>query len=752
MRAGWIERDGAGVVELRPRACERAVRLAEALAPGARAEVVAAVGHAALAGDAIAAPVRLPDGSIPAELRLSGLATPPSPDLAERLQDIADFLAGELGRAEAERRRQVSDQAADTAWATLAAVIEAAPMSMALTDADQRLLAVSPLLIQSLGWEGRDVVGHTLYELGPQIFEHWRESYTAVLEGDERQPRRFPMRDKHGRPAWYEGHARAWKRADGSSGGLIIAWHDITDMMEALDRTARSEERLKLAMEISDMHVWEMDYQRQELIKVGAEDTFFDEPVTFEMLAADIYGNVDERDLPDVREAWRRHFREGAPYNPEYRVKRSDGQDVWTTCTLKLINDPKGRPLRLIGAMQNITARKRSEQQLMKAKEEAEAANRAKSTFLATMSHEIRTPLNGVLGMAQAMAADDLAPAQRARLDVIRQSGEALLAILNDVLDLSKIEAGKLDLEQAEFDIGEVAQGAHAAFDAVARSKGLAFALEIDERARGVYRGDPVRVRQILFNLVSNALKFTEKGEVAVRVGRTRRGLKLTVRDSGIGIDPDRLSKLFQKFEQADASTTRRFGGTGLGLSICRELAELMGGSISVKSRPGQGAAFSVTLPLARVRDSGPAEPAPTEAAPAEESPPLRILAAEDNPVNQLVLTTLLGQAGVQPHIVGTGRQAVEAWEVGDWDAILMDVQMPEMDGPTATGVIRRREAETGRARTPILALTANAMSHQEAEYLACGMDAVVAKPIQVERLFAALRQVLESASAARAA
>jgi PAS domain S-box-containing protein len=740
MRRGASDPHSAAVGILRPEAGARAIRLAEALAPGARAEILETTPADPSDATTLTAPVRVAGGSVVAVIRLSGLAHP-TPELAERLQDVADFLAGEREQS----RSREAEQAADAAWATLAAVIEAAPLSMALTDREQRVLAVSPVLIESLGWEGRDVVGQTLYELSPLIFERWRNSYTAVLDGEQRPSRRFPMRDRHGQPAWYEGHARAWKRADGTSGGLIIAWHDITSMVEALDRTGRSEDRLKLAMEISDMHVWEMDYRREELIKVGAEDTFFDGPVTFEMLAEDIYGNVDERDLARVREAWRRHFREGVPYYPEYRLKRKDGKEVWTACTLKLINDAKGRPLRLIGAMQNITARKQAEQQLLQAKEEAEAANQAKSTFLATMSHEIRTPLNGVLGMAQAMAADDLAPSQRMRLDVIRQSGEALLAILNDVLDLSKIEAGKLELEQAEFDIADLARGAHAAFEAVARSKGLSFSLQIDSAADGIYRGDPVRVRQILFNLVSNALKFTETGGVAVRVARNRRGLRLTVSDSGIGISPDRVGKLFQKFEQADTSTTRRFGGTGLGLSICRELTELMGGSISVESRPGQGAEFQVTLPLKRVRDARSVEPTAVEPGVAVDGPALRILAAEDNPVNQLVLSTLLSQAGVQPRIVDTGRQAVEAWEADDWDVILMDVQMPEMDGPEATMAIRRREAETGRPRTPILALTANAMSHQEAEYLACGMDAVIAKPIQVERLFEALRQALET-------
>ncbi|MDX9998454.1 MAG: ATP-binding protein [Phenylobacterium sp.] len=725
-----------------PEATARALRLAEALAPGARAELLASDPPAPTGDASLAAPVRRADGSVVAILRLTELPSPPDPSLAERLQDVADLLASAFGRVGA----VAAEPSADTARATMAAVIEAAPLSMALTDRDLRVLAVSPTLIESLGWHDREVVGESLFDLSPAVFERWRDTYRAVLGGEERASRRFPMRDLQGRPAWYEGHVRTWKRADGEAGGLIIAWHDITGMMEALERTARSEDRLKLAMEISEMHVWEMDYRRKELIKVGAEDTFFDAPVTFEMLAEDIYGNVDERDLMMVREAWRRHFREGAPYHPEYRLKRKDGQEVWTACTLKLINDDQGRPLRLIGAMQNITARKRAEKQLLQAKDEAEAANQAKSTFLATMSHEIRTPLNGVLGMAQAMAADTLAPDQRARLDVIRQSGESLLAILNDVLDLSKIEAGKLELEEVDFDLGGMVRDVLAAFEAVARGRGLPLALEVEPAAEGLYRGDPVRVRQILSNLVSNALKFTEEGSVAVRMDGGGQGVRLTVRDTGIGMPPDRLGRLFQKFEQAEASTTRRFGGTGLGLSICRELTELMGGAIKVDSQPGAGTEFQVFLPLPRLGEA-PSEAAPTapQAAPAD-GPPLRILAAEDNPVNQLVLTTLLEQAGLSPRVVDSGRKAVEAWETGDWDVILMDVQMPDMDGPEATRAIRAREAETRRPRTPILALTANAMSHQEAEYLASGMDAVIAKPIQVERLFEALRQALEAA------
>jgi signal transduction histidine kinase/ActR/RegA family two-component response regulator len=442
---------------------------------------------------------------------------------------------------------------------------------------------------------------------------------------------------------------------------------------------------------------------------------------------------------------------DGTPYRPEYRVIRADDKEIWTSGACRLVNDREGRPIRLIGAMQNITERKAAERALLQAKEDAETANRAKSTFLATMSHEIRTPLNGVLGMAQAMAADDLSPLQRDRLDVVRQSGETLLHILNDVLDLSKIEAGKLELEEAEFDISDLARGAHAAFTAIANKKGLSFDLAVEAEARGVYVGDSTRVRQILYNLVSNALKFTESGEVRVCVARSSDGLRLTVSDTGIGIPPERLASLFQKFEQADASTTRRYGGTGLGLAICRELAQLMGGAIRAESKPGKGSTFSVTLPLAKSAATHvlPAPDAGVVEATQMEVGALRVLAAEDNTVNQLVLKTLLHQIGVDPVIVENGKLAVEAWAREEWDVILMDVQMPEMDGPTATGIIRTREAAEGRARTPIIALTANAMAHQVAEYTDAGMDGFVAKPIEVGRLFAALQAVLDGADGA---
>jgi signal transduction histidine kinase/AmiR/NasT family two-component response regulator len=384
----------------------------------------------------------------------------------------------------------------------------------------------------------------------------------------------------------------------------------------------------------------------------------------------------------------------------------------------------------------------------------AETANDAKSVFLATMSHEIRTPLNGVLGMVQAMAVDELTPVQRERLQVVRQSGETLLAILNDVLDLSKIEAGRLELETIEFSLSTVATGCEAAFANVARSKGLSFLFEIDDEAKGVYLGDPTRVRQILYNLLSNAMKFTEVGEVGARLSRLDDRLVITVTDTGVGMTGEQTERLFQKFAQADASTTRKFGGTGLGLAIARELALAMGGDIEARSALGEGATFTVRLGLPWVR-MDVEEP---RAAGAEESdgaqdglPALRVLVAEDNVINQLVIRTLLQQVGVDPVIVANGRLALEAWATDPWDIVLMDVQMPEMDGPTATRSIREQERQAGRARTPIVALTANAMTHQIADYIAAGMDGHVAKPIEASRLFEAIERALAQAETAKA-
>jgi PAS domain S-box-containing protein len=430
----------------------------------------------------------------------------------------------------------------------------------------------------------------------------------------------------------------------------------------------------------------------------------------------------------------------------EGRRFRKDGSSFWA----HVVIDPIFENGELIGfakITRDATALRDVQIELTNALTAAQAANEAKSAFLAMMSHEIRTPLNGVLGMAQAMAAGELSDVQRARLRVIQESGQILMAILNDVLDISKIEAGQLQVEAVDFDLGQILRGAQASFTTSANEKGLSLMFEVDE-AKGIYRGDPTRVRQIVYNLLSNALKFTSQGHIAVAAARSATGLRLQVSDTGIGMSKATLAKLFTKFSQADAATTRQFGGTGLGLAICSELATLLGGAIGVHSVLGQGATFTVDLPFAYIGPPIEASDATLGSGVAGADLALRVLIAEDNPTNQLVLKTLLNQVGIDPVVVSDGVQAVETWRTGEWDVVFMDIQMPRMEGRTAALEIRRLEAETRRWRTPIYALSANAMAHQAADYLTAGMDGNIAKPIDLRELFCVLEAVIEGAAA----
>ena len=375
----------------------------------------------------------------------------------------------------------------------------------------------------------------------------------------------------------------------------------------------------------------------------------------------------------------------------------------------------------------------------------AERASRAKSEFLTTVSHEIRTPLNGILGMAQALQADTAVARHRSQLQVIRGCGETLLGVLDDVLDLSKIEADKLSIEQRAFDMEFVTRGAVATFGRLAERKGVALDFSIDDAARGTFAGDPVRLRQILYNLTSNAVKFTDQGRVAVGVSYAAGTLCLEVADSGVGIAADRMDSVFEKFVQADGSLTRRVGGAGLGLTIARELAELMGGAIRASSVEGRGSVFTVSVPMERLSGPQPLRDPSTEIREVAASlSAIRILAAEDNEVNRLVLSALLSHGELSLTLVENGAQAVEAWRAADWDVILMDVQMPVMDGVTAAREIRAAEAATGRPRTPIVAVTANVLPGQRADYEAAGMGLLVAKPIDAAELFKAIEAALQ--------
>jgi signal transduction histidine kinase/ActR/RegA family two-component response regulator len=376
----------------------------------------------------------------------------------------------------------------------------------------------------------------------------------------------------------------------------------------------------------------------------------------------------------------------------------------------------------------------------------AETANRAKTEFLATMSHEIRTPLNGVLGMAQIMGSGPLAPDQRQRLETISASGRSLLGLINTILDVSRIEDGKMEILAAPFDLSAQMDTLRQLYGGLAREKGLDFALEVTPAATCWRLGDVERLRQVLSNLISNAIKFTDTGAVRVTVDGDDDHVFARVVDTGVGIPEALRDRLFLKFAQLDSSSTRRVGGSGLGLAISKSLAELMGGEIAFSAPAEGGACFSLTAPMPRVA-------APT-AAPAALAPPAiqtpsdlapRILVADDNQTNRLVLLTLLSHLGVQAQFAVDGREAVAMWQNDRWDAILMDIHMPEMDGLEACQIIRIHERTQGRSRTPIIAVTASVLTHERSRYAQAGMDDVVPKPVEVQTLIEALSQALSS-------
>jgi signal transduction histidine kinase/CheY-like chemotaxis protein/HPt (histidine-containing phosphotransfer) domain-containing protein len=385
---------------------------------------------------------------------------------------------------------------------------------------------------------------------------------------------------------------------------------------------------------------------------------------------------------------------------------------------------------------------------------EAEAANMAKSTFLATMSHEIRTPMNGVLGMIEVLERQGPTEDQPRMIVTMRESAQALLRIIDDVLDFSKIEAGRLELEATPFSLSGLVEGALDTFRTQVLAKGLTLDVEIDAGSQDALVGDPTRVRQILFNLLSNAIKFTEHGGVRVRArtlplggGSTR--ATLAVADTGIGLGPEQLARLFQPFVQADSSTTRQFGGTGLGLSIVQRLAQVMGGDVAVESAPGVGSTFTVTLTLHAAPADSPLKTllrpvartsARVAARPGEGR---RVLVVEDHPVNREVLLLQLKVLGVAADSAENGVDALAAWARGHYAAVLADVHMPHMDGHELARRLRAAEADRGAVRTPIVAVTANAMKGEEERCLASGMDAYLVKPLNIERLRATLERWL---------
>ncbi|HEY0586669.1 MAG TPA: MHYT domain-containing protein [Pseudoduganella sp.] len=451
---------------------------------------------------------------------------------------------------------------------------------------------------------------------------------------------------------------------------------------------------------------------------------------------------VHPDDLPAVQQGGRSAVEQRRAFTLEYRIIHRDGSIHWFWGNGNVVLGPSGEVELLDGVVLDISNRRLMEQDLRIAKERAEQAAAARAAFLANMSHEIRTPMNSILGFTDVLLQGELSTVQRRHLDTVRNAGRSLLRLLNAILDTAKLDKGAVELELHDFSLLALTDELSSTMGNAAKAKGLAMSLHYDPALPNWIHGDELRVRQVLTNLLDNAIKFTSRGSVSLAVSAEKEGerrlVHFAISDTGIGIAPDRMAAIFEPFVQADASMNRRFGGTGLGTTICKQLVELMGGRLWAESTPGQGSTFHVLLPLLAARDEAVRSAmAPTLL------PPMHILAADDVPQNLEVLMLLLAKLGHTVTGASDGAMAAQLASEAQFDAILMDVQMPGMDGLEATRRIRADEAAAGRKRTPVIAMTASVLERDRDATREAGMDGFTTKPVDVAVLTQELARVL---------
>ena len=587
----------------------------------------------------------------------------------------------------------------------------------------------------------QDIVGRLWSELWPEDYRQDVERVLSAAGKAETARFRAWHATSGGPPTWWDTMVSPiLDRTDGSVVGLLALCHEITAQMRTqsfLDTILDSAPLVLFAKNASD--------RRYVLVNQEAEEIFGHS-------RDDILGKTDHElgahHADRMLEVEADVVRSGAIRVVEDIRGEGENQQVLQTKLLATFGEEG--PCHIIGVMEDITDQRRAAAELQEAAERAEAANQSKSAFLANMSHEIRTPLNGVVGVADVLAGTALTDRQREMVDLIRSSGQTLGRLLSDVLDLARIESGRLEIENEPFQLAQAAGAVAALLETRAHEKGLALKVQLAPEADCWVVGDVVRVKQILTNFVGNAIKFTEQGEVRIVVScpsheGDRAVFRFEVQDTGVGFDASRKEAVFARFQQADGSITRRFGGTGLGLAISKQLAEMMGGEVDCDSAPGVGSVFYAELPM--MLTEAPAQ-SQADAATGLHSGenasdrPLKILLADDHPTNRKVCELILAQIGVDLTSVEDGAQALEAFKTDHFDVVLMDMQMPVMDGLAATRAIREREKTMGLPRTPVFMLTANALAeHIEASRLA-GADLHITKPITSAALLTALSQL----------
>ncbi len=628
-------------------------------------------------------------------------------------------------------------------------VIDAMPHAVIVKDANGQFVMTNRTVARLYNTTPEAMVGKDDGDFNPNTEQvaFFRRNVQEIIAGGVQQVIREDVTDAvTGAVHCFQSVKVPFTGRAGEPNVLIVAT-DITELIDTQARLHASEERLAYAMAATGEGVWDWsipddraDHNERWGQILGLEDVPPSHPVSF------FIDRIHPEDRQRVMAAVREALETDCDYFSEHRVQWTTGRVLWVQDRGRVVvRDAEGRPLRMVGSIRDITQNKHNELALIEAKQAAEAANIAKSRFLATMSHEIRTPMNGILGMAQMLLMAGLSDADRqdyAR--TILNSGQTLLALLNDILDYSKVEAGKLSLEMMVFAPKQLLHETQALFAENARAKGLRFVTTWQGAATACYRSDPHRLRQMLNNLINTASKFTLEGEVAITGQEVMADdgtlcLEFTVTDTGIGIPLDKQNVLFKPFSQVDDSTTRQFGGTGLGLSIVKSLAHAMGGNVGVESILGQGSRFWFRIAVERAAVTELQQPfaAPEVSVFTPQSgKSRRVLVVEDNSINQRVLLALLSKLQVDTVLAQNGREAVDMVSGGQvFDAVLMDLQMPEMDGLEATRHIRAWEQQHHRPPLPIIALTADAFAEDRQRCLEAGMNDHLAKPIHLDNL-----------------